>query len=129
LDQYILQFDAAAPSDSQPTWTVEDSPQARAETTGSDQEQGEAAIGGAFLLDSRQHRRHASKGELAGGLANPVTVTGGVLTNRRLHGSSIENLLKARAEFAMVAKFSPHDCRRTFVSNVLDAGVDLVTTA
>ena len=38
-------------------------------------------------------------------------------------------LLQKRAAEAGVKSFSPHDCRRTFISDLLDAGVDLVTVS
>ena len=36
-------------------------------------------------------------------------------------------VVQKRAAKAGVASFSPHDCRRIFCSDVLDAGVDIVT--
>jgi integrase/recombinase XerD len=38
-------------------------------------------------------------------------------------------LLKSRAKRAGVKSFSPHDLRRTFVSDLLEAGVDIVTVS
>jgi hypothetical protein len=36
-------------------------------------------------------------------------------------------VLRALAQRAGVKEFSPHDCRRTFVSDLLDAGADIAT--
>jgi site-specific recombinase XerD len=36
-------------------------------------------------------------------------------------------LLRRRAEQARVPAFTPHDLRRTFVGDLLDAGADMVT--
>lgn len=38
-------------------------------------------------------------------------------------------MYKARAEQARVADFSPHDVRRSFISDALDAGVDVLTVS
>jgi integrase len=40
---------------------------------------------------------------------------------------AVYNALVKRARQAKVRRFSPHDLRRTFVSNLLDAGADVVT--
>ena len=32
-------------------------------------------------------------------------------------------------EFAAIEKMAPHDCRRTFISELLHAGVDITTVA
>ncbi len=40
---------------------------------------------------------------------------------------AIYNILKRRARLAALDDFSPHDIRRTFAGNLLDAGIDLST--
>jgi len=62
-----------------------------------------------------------------GPLFCPLAPTGNVSKNRRLHPSAIYQALKRRAQQAGVSHFSPHDLRRTFISHMLDAGIDLVT--
>ncbi|MDJ0752758.1 MAG: tyrosine-type recombinase/integrase [Ardenticatenaceae bacterium] len=46
---------------------------------------------------------------------------------RRLTDQAIYNMLKKRAKAAGVPPLSPHDFRRTFVGDLLDAGADLAT--
>lgn len=48
---------------------------------------------------------------------------------RRLTSQAIYYILKKRSEEADIADFSPHDLRRTFVSTLLNAGVDIVTVS
>ena len=48
---------------------------------------------------------------------------------RRLSPQSIYYLLKIRAKKAGVKPFTPHDLRRTFVSRLLDSGVDIAIVA
>jgi site-specific recombinase XerD len=45
----------------------------------------------------------------------------------RLDETSVRSILRSRAEAAGVADFSPHDLRRTYISNLLDAGADKST--
>ncbi len=52
---------------------------------------------------------------------------GGRMAPRRMAPQSIYDLLARRTATAAVARVSPHDLRRTFVSDLLDAGVDLGT--
>lgn len=55
---------------------------------------------------------------------------GGILRyGRRLSPQSIYYLLKIRAKRAGVKPFTPHDLRRTFVSRLLDLGVDIAIVA
>lgn len=66
------------------------------------------------------------RGSAAGPLLCHVNKGDRVLL-RRLTPQAILFLLERRAHEAGVAAFSPHDLRRTFVSDLLDAGVDIVT--
>ena len=52
---------------------------------------------------------------------------GGRLLPRRMTTDAVYLLLRRRGEQAGVPAFSPHDLRRTFVSDLLDEGVDLAT--
>lgn len=71
--------------------------------------------------------------ELRGTDAGPLFVSvkrGGTLCRgRQLSPQSIYYLLKVRAKKAGIKPFTPHDLRRTFVSRLLDAGVDIATVA
>jgi site-specific recombinase XerD len=73
----------------------------------------------------------------AGRLLLPVSQTGVVVHTRQLPGRPVAPAglseyavylrLKVRAVEAGVRPFSPHDCRRTFAGDLLDAGADLNT--
>jgi len=52
---------------------------------------------------------------------------GGHMIPRGLTGDAVYKMLAKRAKEAGVRDFSPHDLRRTFVSDLLDAGADLST--
>ncbi len=52
---------------------------------------------------------------------------GGHLHLGPMHPDAIWRMLQHRAEIAGLEPFSPHDFRRTFCSDLLDAGVDIVT--
>jgi site-specific recombinase XerD len=54
---------------------------------------------------------------------------GGKQVNRRLTTQAVFHILRKRADAASVRPFSPHDLRRTFVSDLLDAGADIATVA
>ncbi|NJL20544.1 MAG: site-specific integrase, partial [Leptolyngbyaceae cyanobacterium SM1_3_5] len=66
------------------------------------------------------------RGGEAGALLYPVHRVGRLLP-RRLTDQAVLGALHKRASQAGVAPFSPHDFRRTFISELLDAGVDIVT--
>jgi integrase len=50
-----------------------------------------------------------------------------VLTGERLTTQAIYTILQSRADRSGVKHFSPHDLRRTFAGDLLDAGADIVT--
>jgi integrase len=52
---------------------------------------------------------------------------GGRIEIRYLSSDSVLKMLRKRAKQAGMEAFSPHDFRRTFCGDLLDAGVDLVT--
>ena len=67
------------------------------------------------------------RGNHAGALFNPVSKTGTVL-NKPLTGQSIHDIVGLRATQAKLGHVRPHDLRRTFVTRLLEAGVDINTT-
>lgn len=52
---------------------------------------------------------------------------GGTPVNRRLTAQAVYKIMAERATAAGVKNFSPHDMRRTFAGDLLDAGADIVT--
>jgi integrase len=68
------------------------------------------------------------RGADPGPLFTPI-LKGGRMTARRMSDQAVYNLLEKRAAEAGVSRFSPHDFRRTFVGDMLDAGVDIATVA
>jgi site-specific recombinase XerD len=52
---------------------------------------------------------------------------GGKITIHRMTDQAVLHILKKRANEAGVASFSPHDLRRSFISDLLDAGADIST--
>jgi site-specific recombinase XerD len=67
------------------------------------------------------------RGAAAGALFWPVHRSGRVGPARRLTAQAIWYLAESRGKDAQIDAFSPHDLRRSFVSDLLDAGVDLST--
>ena len=66
------------------------------------------------------------RGEAPGPLLFPIR-KGGEIQFRRMTDDGVLKILQRRAFLAGVDSFSPHDFRRTFCSDLLDAGVDIVT--
>lgn len=80
-------------------------------------------------LDCRQSIRQwrQTRGSADGKLFNPISKAGNIL-NKALTGQSIYDIIQHRAEQAQIGELRPHDLRRTFVTRLLEAGVDLNTT-
>lgn len=65
----------------------------------------------------------AIRGDKAGALFWPI-LGGGRVTERRMTAQAVLLLCRRRGKAAGIRPFSPHDLRRTFVTGLLDAGVD-----
>lgn len=82
-------------------------------------------------------RGPAPQGGASGVLLLPVSQKGAVVHTRadrggpevpaRLTEHAVYKRLRTRAREAGVRPFSPHDCRRTFAGDLLDAGADIAT--
>lgn len=66
----------------------------------------------------------AVRGVEPGPLFLPVT-KGGVIKRRRMSDQAVAELVRRLALRAKIARFSPHDMRRTFIGDLLDGGADL----
>jgi site-specific recombinase XerD len=69
----------------------------------------------------------AVRGSEPGPLFWPADGRGRPLVNRRMTDQAVLMLLRRRAAQARVPAFTPHDLRRTFVGDLLEAGADMVT--
>ena len=67
------------------------------------------------------------RGNIAGALFNPVRKNGHVVAGQRMTAQVVRFALQKRRKLAGLAEFSPHDLRRTFISDLLDAGADIAT--
>jgi len=68
------------------------------------------------------------RGEEAGPLFHPIR-KGGAIQRRRMGTRAVWKRVKRRAEEAGIKTLSPHDFRRTFIGDLLDAKVDISTVA
>ncbi len=68
----------------------------------------------------------AFRGDQPGPLFLPVK-KGGLIERRRMSNGAVAELVRRLASKAKVPSFSPHDCRRTWVGDMLDAGADIAT--
>jgi len=65
-----------------------------------------------------------TRGDGPGPLFVPITQTGEIVL-RSITDQAVYSILKSRAIKAKIKSFSPHDLRRSCVSDLLDAGVDI----
>ena len=70
----------------------------------------------------------AVRGTASGPLFQPVN-RGGNIGAGGMTGQAVAAALAKRGAEAGVADFTPHDCRRTYVTGLLEAGVDIATVA
>lgn len=68
----------------------------------------------------------AVRGRGSGPLLCPIR-RGGHIEFRSMCADAVLKILRRRSQQAGLEAFSPHDLRRTFCSDLLDAGVDIVT--
>lgn len=67
------------------------------------------------------------RGHHAGPLLQPVNKSGDVDTAKGITSQALLYRLKLRAQQAQIQECSPHDLRRSFVSELLDAGADIAS--
>jgi integrase len=70
----------------------------------------------------------AARGDEPGPLFLAVN-KGGKITPGRMTGQAVYSILTRRGIAAGIAAFHPHDLRRSFISDLLDAGADIATVA
>lgn len=82
-----------------------------------------AANGGRAAIDAWLEHR----GRESGPLLFAVNKGGRIDPSHRLTAQAVLYILRKRGEQARVEQFSPHDLRRTFIGDLLDAGADIAT--
>ena len=71
----------------------------------------------------------AVRGDKPGALFWSGRKGGHLIMGQRMTGQAIRDMLNRRARQAGIENVTPHDLRRSFVSDLLDAGVDIATVA
>lgn len=66
------------------------------------------------------------RGDTPGALFLPISKMGNI-THRRLSPQSVATIIQRRGQEAGLANFTPHDFRRTFISDLFDQEVDVST--
>jgi site-specific recombinase XerD len=66
------------------------------------------------------------RGDQPGPLFFPVT-KGGTIIRHRMTDGAVAEVVRRLARKSRIASFSPHDMRRTFIGDMLDAGADIAT--
>jgi integrase len=69
----------------------------------------------------------ALRGDAPGPLLCRIWKGGQLQRDRSMNPDAVWRILQKRGKLAGLEAFSPHDLRRTFCSDLLDAGVDIVT--
>ena len=82
--------------------------------------------GGTRAVDDWVKLRNEKTGTNDGALLVAVDRYGHV-GSKHIVDQTVLDILKKRADQVGIEKFSPHDFRRTFISDLLDAGADIVT--
>ena len=67
-----------------------------------------------------------ARGTEEGALFNPITKAS-TIQYRKISSQSIYGIIRKRAEQAKIEPCRPHDLRRTFVTHLLEAGIDINT--
>ena len=67
----------------------------------------------------------ALRGDSPGTLFRPIDRTGNLRLGRTLTGEAIRQILSRRTLAAGLVAIAPHDLRRTYAGDLLDAGADL----
>ena len=67
------------------------------------------------------------RGAAPGALFNPINKGGKVAAPKRMTAQSVMVAVQKRRLEAGLQPFTPHDLRRSFISDLLDAGADIVT--
>jgi len=78
-------------------------------------------------LSIKEEQARKGNAENSKRIFNPITKTGSI-QGRMLSSHSIYEIIKNRVEQASIVSCRPHDLRRTFVTQLLESGVDINTT-